>query len=69
MAGKNPIRVLADLDRHYMPHDDQPMHDSACIEYMGAEQGESSSMFMMFFHIICIIYIIYIIFLFFIFEC
>ena len=69
MAGRNPIRVLADFDRHYMPHDDQPMHDSACIEYMGAEQGESYSMFMMFFHIICIIYIICIIFLFFIFEC
>jgi hypothetical protein len=29
MAGRNPIRVLADFDRHYMPHDDQPMHASA----------------------------------------
>jgi hypothetical protein len=29
MAGRNPIQVLADFDRHYMPHDDQPMHASA----------------------------------------
>ncbi len=29
MAGKDPIRVMADFDRHFMPDDDEPMHDSA----------------------------------------
>ncbi len=29
MAGKDPIQAMADFDLHFMPDDDEPMHDSA----------------------------------------